>query len=236
MEDYDMQGDFDYNRIKLADIGDVDVSFGNYKETQKRIVDSVKGVLEKDVIPVSIGGEHTITHGVINAFEKKPVILIFDAHLDFRDDYVGEKFSHACVTRRVTEILGPENVMVVGVRSAEKNELDDAKKMGVKFVDGETAKDNEILIDNILNELRGKDVYLSVDMDVIDPAEARGVCNPVPGGLSYTEFVSSLDFIDDVNIVGLDLVEVSPQYDSYTPVLAANLIMKVLSRIESLKG
>ncbi len=236
MEDYDMLEGYDLLNIKLADYGDIDVSFGNYEETRKRIVASIKDILEHDAIPVSMGGEHTITHGVLSAYEKKPFVLVFDAHLDFRDDYIGEKFSHACTIRRITELVGPENVMVVGVRSAMKEELEDAKGLGVEFVDVEKAKEKGELLKSILKKAEGRDVYLSLDMDFLDPAEARGVCNPEPNGLFYKDFVSSLSFIEKVNVVGFDLVEVTPSYDSYTPILAAKMILKVLSRIQQSKA
>jgi len=236
MEDYDMLEGYDLLNIKLADYGDIDVSFGNYEETRKRIVASIKDILENDAVPVSIGGEHTISHGVLRAYDEKPFVLIFDAHLDFRDDYIGEKFSHACTIRRITELVGPENVMVVGVRSAMKEELEDAKGMGVEFVDVEKAKEKGELLKSILKKAEGRDVYLSLDMDFLDPAEARGVCNPEPNGLFYKDFVSSLSFIEKVNVVGFDLVEVTPSYDSYTPILAAKMILKVLSRIQQSKA
>ncbi|MFQ5815342.1 MAG: agmatinase [Candidatus Hydrothermarchaeaceae archaeon] len=236
MEDYDMLDGCDLLKIKLTDFGDINVSFGNYRETHRRIVASIKEILEHDAVPVSIGGEHTITHGVMSAYSKKPFALVFDAHLDLRREYIGEEFSHTCVTRRITELVGVENVMVVGVRSAMKEELEEARGMGLAFVDAERAKEKDVLLEAILKKARDRDVYLSVDMDVLDPAEARGVCNPEPGGLSYRDFVSSLGFIKNVNIVGFDLVEVAPLYDSYTPVLAAKLILKVLSRIEHNKG
>ncbi len=232
MEDYDLLDSYDLLKIKLADYGDIDVSFGNYEETNRRIVASVKEILEHDALPISLGGEHTITHSVLSAYSGKPFVLIFDAHLDFRDEYIGEKFSHACVTRRITELVGTENVMVVGVRSSSKEELEDAGKMGLEFVDAEESRGREELLKTIVDKVKGKDVYLSVDMDVLDPAEARGVCNPEPGGLSYRDFVSSMRFIENANIVGFDLVEVAPQYDDFTSILAAKMILKVLSRIE----
>jgi agmatinase len=234
IEDYDMLDGYDLLNLRLADFGDVNVSFGNYAETHKRIVASVKEILEQKAMPVSIGGEHTITLGTVSAYTQKPFVLFFDAHLDFRGDYLKEKYSHSCVTRRMAELVGIENVMVVGARSASKEELEDAKSMDLAYVDVEHVKKNALA--EIIKRAEGRSVYLSIDMDVFDPTEARGVCNPEPGGLFYEDFVSLLALTKKLNIVGFDLVEVAPLYDSYTPILAANVILKTLARIEQSSG
>ncbi len=232
LEDYDMSEDFNLRDIVIADCGDVDVSHGNFRETSRRINTSIEEILLKGAIPVCLGGEHTISHAVVSSYPEKPFYLAFDAHLDFRSDYLNEKFSHACVVRRIGELIGFENILVVGVRSASKEELVDAAKLGLEFVDYERCREGGVVEEIIGEKLRGRELYLSVDMDVFDPKEAPGVCNPEPSGFSYDAFVACMNFLADVPVVGMDVVEVTPLYDSYTPVLTAKLILKILTKIE----
>jgi agmatinase len=113
----------------------------------------------------------------------------------------------------------------VGVRSAAREELEDAEKLGLRYLNFHRYRDG---LDEIARASKGRNIYLSIDMDVLDPKEASGVGNPEPPGFSYTELVESMGFLGDANLVGLDLTEVAPPYDSYTPILAANIIFKVL--------
>jgi agmatinase len=228
IEDYDILEDFDLLEIPLADYGDVAVSFGSAKETMMRTSETVKEILQAGAVPCLIGGEHTISYFALNGFETKPFYLVFDAHLDFHDDYINNRFSHACSIRRVTELLGVENVMVVGVRSGGKGEVKDAKKIGLNYINFNDCKDIDTLKIKILDAVKGRDVYLSIDADVLDPKEAPGVCNPEPPGFTFEEMVEILDILKDVRMAGFDFTEVTPVYDSYTPILAAKLIFKAL--------
>jgi len=228
IEDFDMLEDFDLLEIPIADYGDVIVSFGNAEETKKRTSETVKEILDAGVVPCLIGGEHTISYFAMSGFEKKPFYLVFDAHLDFRDEYIENRLSHACNTRRVQELIGAENILVVGIRSAEKEELEDAEKLGLNYITFNDCKDIDALKVKILDKVKGRDVYLSIDMDVFDPKEAPGVCNPEPQGFTFGEIVDILDVLKDVRMAGFDITEISPIYDSYTPVLGAKLINKVL--------
>jgi agmatinase len=234
IEDYDMLEEVDLLSIKIADLGDVDVAYGNYQETLGRIKTVVREVLDRGAVPICVGGEHSITYGILHAYAKHPFVLIYDAHLDFRDDYLGERFSHACVTRRISELLGAENILVVGVRSALREEVRDAEKLGLRFIPYPSCK--EKLAEKIEAAVEGRELYLSLDMDVLDPKEARGVCNPEPPGLSYEELLDSLAFLRKANLTGFDLTEVTPLYDSYTQILAAKLIFKVLAKAHEDKG
>lgn len=233
MEDYDLLEDADLLDIRIADIGDLDVSFGSYRETRKRVVEVVKEILAGGSIPVCVGGEHTVTHSVLSAYEEKPFVVVYDAHLDYRDEYQGERFSHACVVRRLAEIVGVEKLLVVGVRSASRGEIKAAELHGLDLIPHPLSSRD--ISGEILRRTRGKDVYLSIDMDVLDPADARGVGNPEPMGMRYGELLSTLGFLSEANMVGFDLTEVTPMYDSYTPVLAAKIIFKVLLRAEKIK-
>lgn len=230
IENYDVLEDFDLLTIPLADYGDVEVSSGNAEETMKRTKETVAEILDAGAVPCLLGGEHTISYFALTGFEKRPFYVVFDAHLDFRDEYIGNRYSHACSTRRASELVGIENVLVIGVRSADKGEVADAKRLGLSYIDFNHCRDVEALKTRILDAAGGRDVYLSIDADVLDPKEASGVCNPEPPGFSFEEIVEILDFLKDVNMVGFDLTEVTPIYDSYTPIVAAKLIFKVLMK------
>ena len=228
IEDFDILENFDLLEVPIADHGDVVVSFGNGEETLKRTSETVKEILAASAVPVLIGGEHTISYFALHGFDRKPFYLAFDAHLDFHDDYINNRLSHACNNRRAADLLGIENVMVVGVRSGGKNEVKDAKKLGLNYIDFNDCRDLDSLKLKILDAIKGREVYLSIDMDVMDPKEAPGVCNPEPPGFSFDGIVEILDILRDVRLAGMDITEVCPQYGSYTPVVAAKLIYKAL--------
>lgn len=229
LEDYDFEEDKDLLELRICDLGNVDVSYGNFDETCRRVKDTLKDVLSKQVIPVSLGGEHTISYSVVRCLPEDTFYLSIDAHLDFRDEYLGEKFSHACVNRRVFEHLQADNVLVVGVRSASKEELNDANKMGLDYISYSDFEENSnAVLRRIKDKIEGKDVYLSLDMDAIDPKEAPGVCNPEPSGFSYSDIVQISRLLRNSNLIGVDLTEVTPIYDNYTPVLASKILFKIL--------
>jgi agmatinase len=232
IEDYDMLEDFDLLELAIADIGDIEVSFGSNQETRKRVVETVRFILDNNAVPVLLGGEHTVSAFAIEAFPKDTLFLSFDAHLDFREDYLNNRYSHACVLRRAAEHVGYENVVAVGVRSACKEELEDAKRLEVSFIPFDECYDLEALETRLKKAVEGRNIYLSIDMDVFDPKDARGVANPEPPGFFFFDFLKILDFIKGATLVGLDVTEVVPRYDAYTPVLAAKLIFKVLARYE----
>jgi agmatinase len=228
IEDYDLLEDFDLTELRIADAGDVEVSFGDYGETRKRVRESLRQILDAGAIPVSIGGEHGITPPILEAYREKPFYLVFDAHLDFREEYLGNPFSHACTTRRAGEIVGFENLLVVGVRSGGKGEVSSARSLRAQFLPIDACRNREKVKERIRETCRGKEVYLSIDADVLDPGTAPGVTNPEPPGFDYSELVDLLRLLEEMDLVGLDLVEVTPLYDPYTPILAAKLLFKAL--------
>lgn len=229
IEGYDFEEDFDLTRVKICDLGDVEVAPGNFNETCRRIEDTIKEALDNGAIPISLGGEHTISYCAIKPMKRNFFYITFDAHLDFRDEYLNERFSHACVTRRIFEELGPERVLAVGIRSGSKEELKDASELGLKYLSfSEYEKGPNGFVKKILKEIKEDKVYVSIDMDVLDPGVAGGVCNPEPPGFSYGQLVDLLGFIKKCKLVGMDITEVTPLYGSYTQVLAAKLIFKAL--------
>jgi len=231
LEDYDMEDGFNLLGLSICDLGDLEVSFGNYIETEKRAVETITEIVGAGAVPILLGGEHTITFFAAKALKKDTFYVVFDAHLDYRADYIENRESHASVTRRLAEDVGAENLLVVGVRSASKEEISDAEKDGLNYISAlDYYRDEAGAREKIENLTAGRNVYLSIDLDAVDPAEARGVCNPEPGGLNYRDLVETLDFLKGCRLVGLDLCELAPAYDQYSQILAAKLIFKALAR------
>ena len=187
------------------------------------VENKVDKILKDDKFPILLGGEHTITLGVVNPIlerYREPVILVFDAHYDLRDEYGGFRVSHATVMRRVSENMP---VYFYGQRVASREELI-------------YLKGNKSLFTG-LDGLKGRKVYVSVDLDVLDPSVCPSVSNPEPGGLSFEGLLNVLKNVFDLNdVIGFDIVELQPVnnpfYGSYTAaVLLKKMIMMKQGRL-----
>jgi agmatinase len=179
---------------------------------------------------VAMGGEHSINIPIIQSFEKKDIALItIDAHLDSRDEYLGTPYSHACVTRRAADHLGLDNVFALGVRSISNEELerDDVVPYISSFEIFE--KGIEWAIKKALSTVKNEKIYLSLDIDGIDPAFAPGTGTPEPFGLTPLDVKKIINSVGD-RLTGFDITEVCPPADhsGITSVLAARLINEVL--------
>ncbi|MBA3044640.1 MAG: agmatinase [Candidatus Thermoplasmatota archaeon] len=209
----------DLSMIPTHDMGDLPM-----EKPREEILEAVKGILKDGKVPIMLGGEHSVTPYAIEAFHDVAV-LVFDAHLDYRNELKGDKNNHACATRRIDEIISPEKVLPVGIRSICKSEFEDAERLGLDYVTADRARElgTKKLIEFIDSTLPGN-LYVSVDMDGIDPAYAPGVGTPEPFGL---ESAMVRDIIRHLahRTVGFDMVEVCPPADNgNTSVLAARLI------------
>ena len=222
-ETYLMEQDVDLIDIPFHDAGNLD-EYGNVDEMTGAVEDAVKKILPK--FPILIGGEHSLTIGAVKTLKNVSVVFI-DAHLDFREEYLGIKNSHACVSRRVSEIVGIENVFSIGVRSFSREEKNDAEKLGLKYVSSFDVKEKGI--ENIIRNLNlKKKIYLSLDMDGVDPAFAPGVGNPEPFGLTPLDVVKCIKILSD-RLVGFDVTEVCPPYDNgNTSLLGARIIRDLI--------
>ena len=236
-ETYNIRTSVDLRDIKIHDYGDLDVK----DEIPQKMVDKVKSftsmILSKNKFPIAIGGEHSITPGIIQAFPKDIAVLCLDAHIDFRNQYENENLNHACVIRRISEHINIENIAVLGVRSAEKEEFEDAHKKGLFYVDSFAIKEKGIK--NILIEtkkhLGDKPVYFTFDIDVVDPCYAPGTSTPEPFGISPFDVLECIKFFSS-NIIGFDIVEVCPPFDSgQSSLLAAKFIRLLIEEVWSKK-
>lgn len=235
IECYSFRTDIDVEDLKTHDLGDLHVS-GDVELTLGRLALVAQDLFEEDKVPVFIGGEHTITLGIARSLDKNVAIVSFDAHLDLRDDYLGLTISHTTFMRRINQDFKPSKILEIGTRAVCKEELDYAKEAGIDYITAQqirkegTKKTAEI----IKSTLKGYEkVYVTIDMDVLDPAFVPAVPNPEPEGLDTTTLLNLLDAVCDHRVIGFDVVEVAPQYDQgVTAIQATKVIFEVLGFLE----
>jgi agmatinase len=231
LETYCFRNDRDVENVRIRDIGDLEV-LNDTDETLHRLRLVLKEIVDAQQTPIVLGGEHTVTHGCIQAFQNTGIIT-FDAHLDLRNEYLGNRLSHATFMRRVCERIGADKIVEVGIRAVCREELNYAEKTRLKYVTSLDVGNRGI--GEVVQELQDwvkhfSQIYVSIDMDVLDPAFAPGVGNPVPEGLSPTTLLELLRGICDRRVVGVDVVEVAPHYDfGVTALQAAHVIFNVMS-------
>jgi len=203
----------------LYEEGSVDEMVGSVYEEAKRIVDAKK-------FPLFIGGEHSITPPVVKAFGEISVITI-DAHLDFKDEYQGLRNSHACAHRRIADHVGEGNAFAFGIRSISSDEEVSKALYADAFRIHEEGASK--VFDEMLSKLKRTPIYLSLDIDGIDPAYAPGTGTPEPFGLTPWDVRYAINRIAD-RLVGFDVVEICPPYDNgNTSVLGARMMREVMA-------
>lgn len=210
IETYSPYLDLDLEDYKLCDLGDMDLPFGNTARVLEDIYEFSKDITQSGKKPLMIGGEHLVTYPVFQSvLEAHPevVVLHFDAHTDLREDYMGEKMSHATVIKRIWDLIGDERIFQFGIRSGMKQEFEWAKShTHLEKFKADTLAD-------ILEKIKDKPVYLTIDLDVLDPSVFAGTGTPEPGGLSFREFMEAIVSLKGLNLIGADVVELSPHYD-----------------------
>lgn len=220
--------------VPFADLGDVALADDADVHAMAKAVEArTREVLDAGQAPVVLGGEHSLTPHVVKAFETPPDVVLLDAHLDYRDEYEGEPLSHACVTRRLKDHLGVDHVVMAGIRSASSEELTQAEEDGLAFIDAFQVRRHgmEVWLAEAVENLSGDGVYLSIDIDVLDPAYAPGVGTPEPFGLTPEDVVNTIRNLAPA-LVGFDLVEVAPSHDhGNTAALAARLVREALGEM-----
>jgi agmatinase len=231
LEEYSPYLDRDLDDVKYFDVGDIPLPFGNPQKSIDYIEGFVRQLLQDGKIPVGMGGEHLVSWPVMKAVaEKHPdlAIIHMDAHTDLRVSYEGEALSHSTPIRKIAEHIGPKNVYSFGIRSGMKEEFVWAKENGMHISKFEVLEP----LKEILPTLAGRPVYVTIDIDVLDPAHAPGTGTVDCGGITSRELLASIHAIagSDVNVVGFDLVEVAPIYDSseQTANTASKLIREML--------
>ncbi|AOT68128.1 agmatinase [Geosporobacter ferrireducens] len=212
LETYSPYLDRDLEDRKIHDAGDIDLIFGNKYAVMDTIKEYAQHVVKHQKKPLMIGGEHLVSLPVISAvFEEHPdlVVLHFDAHTDLRGDYMGEELSHATVIKQVWDFLGDGRIYQFGIRSGLKEEFYWAEKEGHTFMN----KYGYDKLDEVVQKIKDKPVYVTIDLDILDPSIFPGTGTPEPGGISFTDMLDILQKLDSLNIVGADVVELAPDYD-----------------------
>ncbi|RFU67986.1 agmatinase [Bacillus sp. V59.32b] len=231
LEEYSAYLDRDLEEVKYYDAGDIPLPFGNPHRSLDIIEEFVGGILDAGKFPLGIGGEHLVSWPVMKAvFKKYPdlAIIHMDAHTDLREHYEGEPLSHSTPIRKIAEHIGPDNVYSFGIRSGMKEEFEWAKENEMHISKFEVLEP----LKEILPKLAGRPVYVTIDIDVLDPAHAPGTGTVDAGGITSKELLASIHEIakSDLKVVGCDLVEVAPIYDvsEQTANTASKLIREMI--------
>ena len=213
LETYSPYQNLDLGDYKICDLGDLELPFGDSINTLKQLKTQTTEILAQGSIPLMIGGEHSLTIAPVEAvFEKYPDLEIvhFDAHTDLRDDYLGNRNSHASVIKRCLDLLGDGRIHSFGIRSGLREEF----KLAHERLDFHPFDLTET--SNIAEKLAASQtpIYLTIDLDVLDPSDFPGTGTPEPGGVNFRELLTALLSLQKCNIVAADIMELSPHYDT----------------------
>ncbi|NLM09826.1 MAG: agmatinase [Clostridiaceae bacterium] len=227
IETYSPYQDKDLEDICVFDAGDLELPFGNTVKALELIENFVLKILKDGKIPFMIGGEHLVSLGAVRAAVKKHSelnIIHFDAHSDLRDEYLGEALSHATVIRRCWDLVGDNRIFQFGVRSGSREEI----YWGREHVYTCFYNFNEL--DTIVDMLKGKPVYLTIDLDVLDTSVFPGTGTPEAGGVTFFELLDAIGKVSTLNIVALDMTELAPPLDpaGASTSLALKLLREIL--------
>lgn len=231
LEEYSPYLDRELDEVKYFDAGDIPLPFGNAQRSLDMIEQFVDRILEAGKFPLGLGGEHLVSWPVMKAVYKKYpdlAIIHMDAHTDLREHYEGEPLSHSTPIRKIAELIGPKNVYSFGIRSGMKEEFEWAKENGMYIAKFDVLEP----LKEVLPTLSGRPVYVTIDIDVLDPAHAPGTGTVDAGGITSKELLAAIHAIarSDVRVVGADLVEVAPVYDhsEQTANTASKLVREML--------
>ena len=206
LEEYSPYFDKHLQDCNFHDAGDLEFPLGNTKKSLDLIEKNVEEIYGDGKRVFGIGGEHLVTLPEIKAvskFHKDLAIVHFDAHTDLREEYLGEELSHSAVIRHSGNIIGFENLKQIGIRSGMKDEFELMKKYNTKALKYED-----------LDILKNKPIFVTVDLDVLDTSIMPGTGTPEVGGLMFNELLGWFKYLSNFNIVGADVVELAPDYDS----------------------
>ena len=237
---YDHEDDVTYlsEDVKIVDIGDADIIHTDTIESHKNIEKGVRSILKAGALPVVLGGDHSVNIPCVNAFsDSGPIhILQIDAHLDFVDERHGVKYGHGNPMRRAAEksyVTGLTQVGIRNVSSTSKEGYEDAKAMNSDILS--VRQTRKIGPKNLVGRIpKDSNVYVTIDIDAFCPSIAPGTGTPSQGGFLYYEVLEILQQLSKQNkVVGIDLVEVAPDYDrsGSTTILAAQILLNFLGFI-----
>jgi agmatinase len=230
LEEYSPYLDKSITDITYFDAGDLLLPFGNAARSLDIIGGYVKGLLADGKFPLGLGGEHLCSWPIFReVYAKYPdlAIIHFDAHADLRENYEGEPLSHSTPLRKAAELMGGKNIYQFGIRSGSREEFQYARE-NINFYPFDVLEP----LKKVLPSLAGRPVYLTIDIDVLDPSAAPGTGTAEAGGITSKELLAAVHAIagSEVNVVGADVVEVAPAYDptEQTQIVAAKLVREIL--------
>ncbi len=217
--------------LRMADAGDLG-EMGDPDDMVREVHAFARDFTAQGKFTILLGGEHSAAPPHVRAQRQVDGVVSIDAHLDFRQSYLGWLNSHACSTRRISEIVGVDRVLPVGVRSVSAEEKADAEKLGLHYITAYRIHDEGFdIVLNELRELSWERIYLTLDIDGIDPAYAPGTGTPEPFGLTPYEVKEVITTLAD-RLIGFDVSEVSPPWDQgQTAALAARLVREVIMTV-----
>lgn len=232
IETYSYRHAFDAEKLRIDDLGDLAVIHGDSSETLRVLEKAISDVSPLDAPLFLLGGEHTMTLAAVRSL-KPDLFVVFDAHTDMRDEYLGFRLSHATISRRVTELLGPEKVLQVGVRASCGEEIEYIREKKIATISALQILSGGLdeALSTIARHVNGaKRVYVSVDLDVLDPSCMPGVGNPEAEGLGTHHLLELLDRAVGSNLVGFDVMELNPAYDpsGISSVTAAKIVLEAI--------
>lgn len=214
----------DLSQYSIHDMGDLELPFGEKAIAFDWIRKALKRILGAQKFPILLGGDHLITLPVIEEVLRTYPdlhLIHLDAHADLREEYLGDTLSHSTVMRRLVDRMGRGRLYQIGIRSGTEEEFALARKMGC-FIEA-----NQLSLQSLGKRLRSRPVYISLDLDVLDPGHFPGVGTPEPGGLTFRELLSIIQMLQKLQIVGFDLVELTPDYDpTQISSLTASIILR----------
>jgi agmatinase len=228
VEEYSIYQDKSLEEISFYDAGDIIIPFGNVGESLRRIEEVSRGLVKDRKMVFAIGGEHLVSLPLIKAYHQQYpdlAVIQMDAHADLRTDYLGETLSHATVMRHVVEEIGDKNLFQLGIRSATRDELKFAAAKTCLYLDALVE-----VLDEVINRVGDRPVYITLDIDVLDPAFAPGTGTPEAGGISSRDLLKALHRLSQLQVVGFDMVEISPPYEKgdNTSILGAKILREAL--------
>lgn len=232
VETYSPYQDKDMTDYSFFDSGDLELCFGSSEKALEDIEERTKTILEDGKRPFMMGGEHLVTLGAVRAAAKKYPdlhIIHFDAHADLREEYLGAQLSHAAVLKRCWELVGDGKIFQFGIRSGDREEF----LWGKNHVF--TNKFNFNGLKETVESLKGKPVYFTLDLDVLDPSVFPGTGTPEPGGVTFNELRDAVELVcSSLDIVGCDVNELSPPYDpsGISAAAACKIVREMLLALE----
>lgn len=229
IETYSPKLDRDVEELRFYDYGDLELPFGNPGVALERIEEFMHSLYDAGQTPFMLGGEHLVTLPAIRAARAafpELVVVQFDAHADLRDEYMGEPDSHATVIRKVIELIGGDHVFQVGIRSGTREEFQYGRSH-THFFPGDY---NPATLRWIADAIAGRPVYITMDIDIVDPAFAPGTGTPESGGWTPGQLFEAVYALEGADVVGCDIVEVCPpaEHGVVTSLLAAKLVREML--------